>query len=170
VIRCATTSVSVSVTKTCLGGEFGRQRLIVLDDAVVDHGDLVRGVRMRVAFGGAAMGRPARVADADGAGERLFREPPFQIDELALGAAAFDDATNERCDAGTIIATVFETLRPSSSSSETPSRPTIPIIPHIDELIHFCLEAELSAETHSGDRALHGKRPCHAVYLATSQQ
>jgi hypothetical protein len=51
----------------------------ILDDAVVDHGQAIGGVRVRVAFGRPAVGCPTRVADADGAGERLAREPCFEI-------------------------------------------------------------------------------------------
>ena len=46
------------------------------------------GVRMGVGLGRLAVGRPAGVADADGAGERLSREPVFEIAQLALGAPA----------------------------------------------------------------------------------
>jgi hypothetical protein len=36
----------------------------ILDDAVVDHGDVVGRMRMRVVLGRPAVGRPAGVADA----------------------------------------------------------------------------------------------------------
>ena len=62
------------------GGEFlavalqlGAQLGVVFDDAVMDDGDARGAVRVGVAFGGRAMGGPARVADAGGAGERLRR-------------------------------------------------------------------------------------------------
>ena len=64
----------------------------ILDDAVVDDGEPVGRVRMGVVLGRLAVGRPAGVADADGAGERLAREPRFEIAQLALGAAARRDA------------------------------------------------------------------------------
>ncbi len=48
----------------------------------------VGGMRMRVALGRPAVGRPARVADADGAGERLVRELALEIAQLAFGAPA----------------------------------------------------------------------------------
>ena len=58
-------SVSVSVAKTrAIGLELGPQRAIVLDDAVVHHGDPARLVRMRVALGRRAVRRPAGMADA----------------------------------------------------------------------------------------------------------
>ena len=95
-----------------LPGEFGRQRLIVLNNAVVNHRHPVGCVRMSVAFGGAAMSRPARVADTDRTGERCFGEASFQIDELTFGAPAFDGTFNQRRNTGAIITTVFETPQP----------------------------------------------------------
>ena len=49
---------------------------VVLDDAVVDHDDAPGGVLVGVGvlLGGPAVGRPARVADAVVAGERLLLE------------------------------------------------------------------------------------------------
>jgi hypothetical protein len=49
---------------------------VVLDDAVVDHHERARavGVGMRVLVGGAAVGRPARVADAHAAPQRPLAE------------------------------------------------------------------------------------------------
>ena len=71
--RCATTSVSVSVTNLwpcAISSLF--QFHVVFDDSVVHHHDFARAiaVRMRVFFGGAAVRRPARVADAVDAVER----------------------------------------------------------------------------------------------------
>ena len=60
----------------------------ILDDAVVDDGDAVGEMRMRVGLVGHAVGRPARVADADRAVERLVLQPALEIDQLAFGAAA----------------------------------------------------------------------------------
>ena len=64
-----------------LGLQLVAQARVVLDDAVVDDGDLAGGVavRVRVAVGGAAVGGPAGVAQAGGAGQRLrrhLRPPP----------------------------------------------------------------------------------------------
>ena len=56
-----------------LGGQLLAQFAEILDDAVMDDGDLVVGVRMGVVFGRPAMRRPARVAEADMAVERLRR-------------------------------------------------------------------------------------------------
>ena len=48
----------------------GAQFLMVLDDAVMHHGQAIGDVRMGIAFGGHAVGGPARVGDAD-AGREL---------------------------------------------------------------------------------------------------
>ena len=101
--------MSVSVREfLALGLQFGAQLRVVLDDAVVNDGDPGGAVRMRVALGRRAMGRPARVADADAAGQRGAFQHRCQIAELALGAAAFDMAVDEGSDAGAVIAAIFQ--------------------------------------------------------------
>ena len=83
----------------------------ILDDAVVDHRDAVGGVRMGVGFGRLAVGRPAGVADAGVAAQRLAAQPVFEIAKLALGSAARQRAMLERGDARGIVAAVFEPLQ-----------------------------------------------------------
>ena len=64
------TSVSVSdAISMPSAASLARSSAGVLDDAVVDDGDVARGVGVGVgvAVGGLAVGGPARVADADGA-------------------------------------------------------------------------------------------------------
>ncbi len=65
------------------------EREIVFDDAVVHHDDiaLAIAVRVRILFGGTPVGCPARVADAEGAIDRVHADGLFQIAQLALGAA-----------------------------------------------------------------------------------
>ncbi len=96
------------------GGASGRelvsQLVEILDDAVVDDGDAVGRVRMRVVLVGPAMGRPAGVADADRAGERLAPEPLLEILELAFGAPAREVTFFQGGDARRVITTVFEAL------------------------------------------------------------
>ncbi len=60
----------------------------ILDDAVVDDRDALGGMRMGVVLGRPPVGRPARVADADIAAERLALQPRFERVQLAFGAAA----------------------------------------------------------------------------------
>ena len=83
-----------------LGGELLAQRLEVLDDAVVDDGEPGRSVRMGVGDRRLAVGRPARMSDADRPAERLGGEFGLEVLELALGAPPLEPAVFERRDAG----------------------------------------------------------------------
>src|SRR5207248_11099748 len=82
----------------------------ILEDADVDDGEALGGMRVRVIFGRSTVSRPARVADADRASERLAREPGFEIAKLALGTPARKVPGFERGDTGRIIAAIFEPL------------------------------------------------------------
>src|SRR5262245_15880718 len=80
--------VGLGFELVALRNELVFERLIVLDDAVVNDGDAAAGqMRMRVRLGDAAMRRPARVRDAEPAGERLRRELALEVRDLADGAA-----------------------------------------------------------------------------------
>ena len=57
-------------------------------------------VRMGIADGRRAVGRPAGVGDADGAVQRIGRELAREIVELALGAAPLELAVVDGADAG----------------------------------------------------------------------
>ena len=110
--RWATTSVSVWVANSKPSASSSvAQFAEILDDAVMDDGDVVGEMRMRVGLVGHAMRRPAGVADADTAFERRRFQPGFEIDQLALGAAAVEMAVFDRGDAGRIIAAIFEPLQ-----------------------------------------------------------
>jgi hypothetical protein len=91
-----------------LGGQLLAQLAEILDNAVMDHRDPVVGVRVRVVFVGAAMRRPAGVAEADVAFERMRREPFFEITQLAARANARQPSLLQRRDARRIIAAIFE--------------------------------------------------------------
>jgi hypothetical protein len=67
-------------------------------------------VRMGVFFGGAAMGGPTGVADAEGALEGMLAEHLLQIAEFAWGAGDLKGGTRGAADgdAGRVVATVFE--------------------------------------------------------------
>ncbi len=97
--------------RVALGREFLAQRPEILDDAVVDHREPRRGVRMGVGFGGLAMGRPAGVADADRASKRGRRQFGLEVLELALGAPALEPAVFERRHASGVVAAIFEPLQ-----------------------------------------------------------
>ena len=78
-MRWVMTSVSVSEAKTTpSASSLPRRSAGVVDDAVVDDGDLVLGVevRVRVQVGGGAVGGPAGVRDARGPGSAWGRGLP----------------------------------------------------------------------------------------------
>ncbi len=82
----------------------------ILDDAVVDHGDVVGRMRMRVALGRLAVGGPARVPDAGMAGQRLGAQSCLEVFQFAFGAATFEMVAFQRGDTGGIVAAIFEPL------------------------------------------------------------
>jgi len=46
------------------------------------------------------------------AGKRAFGQTIGQVDQFALGTAAFNIAIDQRCNPGTVIATIFKALEP----------------------------------------------------------
>ena len=76
------------------GDELVLQLEIIFDDAVVNDDDFAGAVAVRVGvfFGGAAVGGPARVADAVHAFERSDADGFFEIVQFAGGAADFQFA------------------------------------------------------------------------------
>jgi hypothetical protein len=111
-IRWATTSLSVSSGSPAGGLHLLAQRPEILDDAVVDERDAADDVRVGVADGRSAVGRPARMGDPDRPGERMGGELGGEIVELALGPAALEPAVDDRADAGRVIAAIFEPPQP----------------------------------------------------------
>ena len=104
--------VGLGLEAHALGAELVLELAEILDDAVVDDGELLGRVRVGVHLVGPPVGRPAGVADADRARQRRLRELDLEVAELALGAPALEPAAVlERCDAGRIIAAVFEPLQ-----------------------------------------------------------
>src|SRR5262249_54825697 len=83
-----------------------------LDDAVVDHGDAIVGVRVRVLVAGTSVGGPARVADAGGAGERLLGEELFEVGQLSLGALDLEPVGAEHGHARRVVSSVLELSQP----------------------------------------------------------
>ena len=100
--------VGVALEHVALGAELRLELAEVLDDAVMDDRDLAVHVRMRVALGGTAVRRPARVADAGVALQRLLQEAAFEVAQLALGATALEVAVLDGGNAGRIIAAILE--------------------------------------------------------------
>ena len=111
VTRCAMTSVSVSVENFApLPSSSRRNSLKFSIMPLCTTAELFGGMRMRVVLGRPAVRRPAGVADADRAGERLEPELLLEILELALGAAPRQLAVFERGDARGIVAAIFQAL------------------------------------------------------------
>ena len=92
--------VGFGLEDVALGLQLFAQLAEILDDAVVHDRDLVGRMRMRVDFVGLAVRRPARVADAGMARERLAHQALFEVLQFAFGAAAREVAAFERRDAG----------------------------------------------------------------------
>src|SRR5690606_18811701 len=90
--------------------EFGAQRAVILDDAVVDDGNRADLMGMGVRFARGAMGRPAGVADAAPAADRLAHEQVRERDELAHRAPAVEPAVVDGGDPGAVIAAILEPL------------------------------------------------------------
>jgi hypothetical protein len=84
---------------------------VVLDDAVVDDGDRAGSVRMRVALGRLAVGRPARVANADVAAERPVAQDLLEVAQLAHGPAHLDGRAAYDGDPGGVVAPVLQPLQ-----------------------------------------------------------
>ena len=82
----------------------------ILDDAVVNHRDVVGGMRMGVVLGRPAVRGPARVPDAGMARERFGAQSRFKVFEFAFGAAAVEMIAFERGDARGILAAIFQPL------------------------------------------------------------
>ena len=103
--------VGIAVERAAFGHKLVLQFLEILDDAVVHDRHPVRGDGVGIAFRRLAMRGPARVADADRAGQRLLGHPRLEIDQLALGATPVDMAVHQRCNAGRIVAAIFKPLQ-----------------------------------------------------------
>ena len=100
--------VGLALEGDALGLEFGLELAVVLDDPVMDDGEPLGGMRMGVGLGRCAVRRPAGVADADRALQRLGLQSVEEIDQLALGAPAGQPAVLQRRDAGGIVAAVLQ--------------------------------------------------------------
>ena len=82
----------------------------ILDDAVMHDGQPGRGVRMGVVLRRPPVGRPARMADADGAVQRLLGQLGFEVPELAGRPSPGQAAVLQRRDTGRVVTAIFETL------------------------------------------------------------
>ncbi len=94
-----------------VGHQLGLERLMILDDAVVHHGDTPRDMRVCVVLTRLAMGRPAGVGHAGHAGQRRGREQPLQGRYLAhLTGSAQLSGRFHQGHAGRIVTSIFEAL------------------------------------------------------------
>ena len=82
----------------------------IFDDAVVHDGHALGGMRMGIVLVGPAVGRPAGMADPDGAGERTIVEPLLEILQLSFGPPAREASALQRRDPSGIVAAIFEAL------------------------------------------------------------
>ena len=106
----------------------------VLDDPVVDDDDPPRGVPVRVGvlLGGAAVGRPAGVADAGPARRGLGLDPRRQVAELPLAPGhAHDAVLAEDRDSRRVVPAVLEA---AEAVDEDPRRLACPHVP--DDAAH----------------------------------
>ena len=88
------------------------QSRVVLDDAVVDDGQRARAVGVRVGIGvrGLAMGRPARMTDADVRLDRMLEQRLLEIGDLTDPAAHLQATAVDDGEAGRVVAAIFEAL------------------------------------------------------------
>lgn len=101
------------------GGELFLEGEVVFNDAVVDddEGASAVAVRVGVFLGGAAVGGPSGVTDAEGAVNRIVGDYGLEVAELAGGAAELQRAVSVGGgsagdgDSGGVIAAVFETAQ-----------------------------------------------------------
>src|SRR5215469_8372015 len=88
--------------------KFVTQLMKIFDNAVMNHGDPIGHMRMRIDLVWSAVGGPAGVPDPGFAEKRIPHQPRFQVAELALGATPGQTAVLKRGDSRRIIAAVFQ--------------------------------------------------------------
>jgi len=84
----------------------------ILDNAIVDEGDVLCGVGMRIVGGRRPMRGPAGMGDTDIAGGIVLAQYRDQIGKLALGPAANQLTVVDRADPGAVIAAIFHPFQP----------------------------------------------------------
>ena len=76
------------------------QFAMIFNDSVVNDRYAINGVRVRVLLVRTAMSRPARVADAYAADQRVTAKLALEIIELSNGASPRQEAALKRSDTG----------------------------------------------------------------------
>ena len=100
-------AVGLALEHPAARGHGVAQRLEILDDAVVDQSHLAGGVGMGVGGGRRAVGGPAGVGDAGGAGRCISLQFEHEVHQLARCAAADQFTAMDGADPGAVIAAVF---------------------------------------------------------------
>src|SRR5208282_4514471 len=106
--------IGLATEDVALGLELLLEGGVVFDDAVMDDGDgaIAAYVRVGIGVGGAAVGRPARVADAVAARGRLLGKKSRQLRDSTRMLADVHPGTGHRGQARAIVAAVFQPLEP----------------------------------------------------------
>ena len=89
-------------------GKLGAVILEILDDAIVDNRHRAGAVRVGIALGRRAMGRPAGVGNAEMAVDGIGFQRRAQIGDLAGGAAALQPVLADHREAGAVITAIFQ--------------------------------------------------------------
>ena len=92
--------------------ELAAQLGVVLDDPVVNHGDVPRDVGVGVRFARPPVRGPARVTDPRGAAEGVLAERGVEVAELPDGANDLDASARVDREARRVVAAVFEATEP----------------------------------------------------------
>ena len=105
--------VGVRVEVDAFAVEFFAQFEVIFDDAVVDDDEFAvhAEVRVRVALGGRAVRCPARMPDADAAGDRVSQQFSRRLRELADVAPQCDLTILDDRDTGRVVAAIFQPLQ-----------------------------------------------------------
>ena len=122
--------VGLGLEDDALALQLGLELAEILDDAVMDDGELLGRVRMGVDLVRLAVRRPARVADADRARQRRLRQLQLEVAQLALGAAALEPAVSpawrRRRNRSRGIRAASARRRPGRATADLPRIPTMP--------------------------------------------
>jgi hypothetical protein len=110
------------------GGEARAQLAIVLDDPVEDdceHLGTLRGQRVRILLGDAAVGRPTRVTETGRRGRRRLAGTLTKVLERADRACVPKAGAFEQRDSGRVVAPVLEALEAVEEQRLALTRPDV---------------------------------------------
>ena len=104
--------VRIAAEAHALGLELAAQGHVVLDDPVVDDGDLAGDVGVRIGLARTPVRRPARVADAGRARQRALLESRLEVHELADRSHDLDAASGVQREARGVVPAIFQAPQP----------------------------------------------------------